>query len=408
MNNEFAIFLPAAAVLLFGCTGSTHFTGSVDGSTDTSGVDTAVDTSVLECTTLFDCNPGVPCGSMIPCIDGLCRTDVTPIEIECPPWECFSDADCVIADPWDCCNGCPFVTTRGELAAHECFHERGVPPAGTPPVECMMDCYACPSCYPQPLSAGCVDGACVATVQGCPYPFAEDPPLVTPAEVAADPHGFVGASLTMRGSTIARWPVCDDFCPGDTPCCDAAMYLDAVVALAGWPCDTSMNCTSDTWCPQDWDCGAFFEGAFYEVMGEVSSVSGWEPPVFQVVGIREIEPFGVGGEYQLVIEDVLVWADDPGVDCDRILAPGDLARMVVADAGGSLVVTVPVFDGWGWCMEYWGELTGSSFEVWIPVDCDGCCCDFWITGSFESGSVTGIYHAYDGVCHAEVGFRGSR
>ena len=82
---------------------------------------------------------------------------------------------------------------------------------------------------------------------------------------------------------------------------------------------------------------------------------------------------------------------------------------MVANADGSLIINAPMFDGWGWCMEYWGGLGGNVFEAWIPIDCDGCCCDFWLDGEFsDDGSVVGAYHAYDGTCHAEITFRGSR
>lgn len=83
-------------------------------------------------------------------------------------------------------------------------------------------------------------------------------------------------------------------------------------------------------------------------------------------------------------------------------------RFAVADAAGSIVVSAPVLDWAGWCMEFWGTRTSTSFEAWIPVDCDGCCCDFWIEGTFGPSSVSGTYHHFDGICHAEAFFEGTR
>jgi hypothetical protein len=307
MDTARLICTALAPALLAGCTGSTTFTGRPDG-----GTDAPADTVPAECSSLWDCNPGVPCGWMVPCIAGECRPDAPPVDVECPPeTECRTDGDCIIADPYDCCNGCPVAIPRSGLGEHVCHYERGLPPPGPPPVECMVDCMACPPCYPQPLAVGCRAGSCVAVEEGCPYPWIDEPVYASAAEVAADPFSYSGRTVVVSGSTIARWPACDAFCDEGEPCCDASLFLDGVIRLTGRPCDTPMSCSSDTSCPDEWDCGAFREGGGYEMTGEIriSTVDG--PPSMYVEGVRDIAPPGFGGAYEITILSVATSHPDP-------------------------------------------------------------------------------------------------
>lgn len=395
----------SALLILILLTAGCHVSSSMTGRPDAGSDVPAGDTLPPECSTLWDCNPGVECGSMIPCIDGVCRLDVMRIEIECPPsGECATDADCVVADPYDCCSGCPLVMARSELPEHACFQERGTAWPDPPPIECLADCFACPVCYPQPLSAVCRGGVCIEDETGCPGP--EDGEIIdaTPASVAADPHAFAGRIVRMSGSTITRWPACDDWCPGGEDCCEASLYLDGVVRLEGWPCEASLACTADDPCPDEWDCPFFPEGDHYEMTGELRAGSTWEPPSLFVTGVREIDPVGRGGRYDILVSRVDVWAEEIGVDCIPGAFVGDTGRVTVTDAGGELIFGASLFG----CSEFWGSRDWSAFEVWVPIDCDGCCCDFWIDGTFGDGALTGTYHGWDGVCHVEIDFEGER
>lgn len=321
-----------------------------------------------------------------------------------PPGECVTDADCVVADPYDCCSGCPLVLARSELPGYACFQERGLPWPDPPPIECLADCFACPVCYPQPLDAVCRAGECVASETGCPGPSAGEIVDASPAEVAAEPLSFDGRTVRMSGSTMARWPACDDWCPGGEDCCQASLYLDGVVRLEGWPCEASLECTADDWCPGTWRCPFFPEGDHYEMTGLVRAGTRWEPPVLEVAGVREIEPVGYGGLYEIRVIAVDVRAEEPGVDCLPGVYVGDTGSLVVADASGDLVVSTPLLG----CEEFWGSRDWSAFEAWVPIDCDGCCCDFWIDGSFGEDAITGTYHGWDGICHVEIQFEGGR
>ena len=60
---------------------------------------------------------------------------------------------------------------------------------GVIPDDCMILCYACPECYPQPLDAVCRRGVCVAGEEGCPYTGDDEPLEVEAADVIADPLG---------------------------------------------------------------------------------------------------------------------------------------------------------------------------------------------------------------------------
>ena len=380
-----AMALPIAAWAAPGCYGSVGVVGTADSGTDTgAGPDAGHDT-------VADLG-----------------TD-TVVDTVTPPSTCSVDSDCAILDPIDCCNGCPVVALRGEASDHPCHHERGTPVPDPMPVECMMDCFACPPCFPQPIAAACEAGTCIASAEGCPYPYEPDPPAMSPAVIAADPSAFSGGAFTLSGSVIARWPVCDDYCPGTTPCCDVALYLDGVVRLAGWPCDASMTCTSSVGCPYEWDCGSLAEGRSYEVMGEISVASAYEPPSIVVSGIREIPPPGYGGAYAVTVTSAMHWADDPGVDCIRTPVPGDSGRLVLADADGAIVITNDLFQEAWVCEEYWGTRSGSAFEAQIPILCEGCCCDYWFEGTLGAGgAISGTYFSFDGVCHSEVVFTGAR
>ncbi|MBW2261299.1 MAG: hypothetical protein JRG91_04930 [Deltaproteobacteria bacterium] len=244
-----------------GCHDSTGLTGRPDGSVDapTDGAADVVHDAPVACESLWDCNPGIPCGDMVPCIDARCRPDAEHVWIECPEYPCTSDADCMVADPYDCCNGCPVVVHRDELWEHECHYERGRT-IGVIPDDCMILCYACPECYPQPLSAVCRGGVCVAGEEGCPYTGDDEPLEVETADVIADPLAHAGGTYTMRGTVLSLFTDCFETCLPPEPCCMASLYLGGRIRLDGSPCESSMLCWADGSCPDGWDCREFEEG----------------------------------------------------------------------------------------------------------------------------------------------------
>jgi hypothetical protein len=403
----------AAILAAAGCDGATVLLGGEAGD-DVPGDDAGPppdapgEVPPPECTTLWDCNPGMECGALVPCIAGACRPDVPPVWTECPPPEsCRTDSDCVVADPYDCCVGCPEVLLRSDLPDLACYRERGTPPPEPPPVECLIDCLWCPPCYPQPLAARCEAGACVAAGEGCPAPAESAPRTATPAEVAADPAAHDGGVYALAGTTLARWPACDDDCAPGEPCCSAALYVDGVVRLEGSPCDARLVCEAEEACDPAWECAPFAEGARYEFIGEVEALR-HEGPILHVQGVRELEPEGFGGRYDWVVTSVRVWAEDPDEDCATRISVGDAGSAVFADAAGALVVSVRP-DPSGWCYgEYWGSRDGAAFAIRIPIDCDGCCCDYEIDGRFTEAGFEGLYRGFDGICHAEFGIDGTR
>ena len=390
----------ATTLVLASCASSYTMSGTPDAHTD-------APQEAPECSTLWDCNPGVECGDMIPCMDGACRPDAPHVNIECPPpGMCATDMDCVVADPIDCCNGCPMAVLGSEIP--ECYYERGTAPPDPVPADCLILCYACPVCFPQPLGARCVDGECVPDGEGCPYAGSEEPAPATPAQVAADPLAYSGRTVMMTGSTMARWPVCDDHCPDGESCCDASLYLDGVVRLEGWPCEADLVCSSIGYLACDWDCRLFEEGASYEVVGEVRTGSTWDSTSVLVSGIREVDPVGLGGRYAVTVTSSVSHHVDPWGECPDFALVGETGEIVVADSSGEIVMRTGLFEAWGPCDEFWGSRDWSAFEVWVPIDCDGCCCDFWIDGRIEGGEISGTYHYFDGGCTAEVGFTGTR
>ena len=387
-----------------GCHESTGITGRADAGADAPSdgtVDVYHDAPVA-CTSLWDCNPGVPCGDMVPCIDGRCDPDAERIWIECPEYPCTSDADCIVADPQDCCNGCPVVVHREELWEHECFYERGTEP-GPMPEDCFILCYACPECYPQPLDAVCRSGVCVAGEEGCPYTGDDVPLEVEAADVMADPLAYSGETITVSGTALTLFTDCMEECLPPEPCCMGSLHLGGRIRLDGFPCESSILCWAEGSCPDEWDCRELEEGGSYEVTGELRSSDYW--PSIWVEGIREVEPEGVSGAFDVRLDTVSVWSDDPGVDCAPLIGEGETGLVVLSDTGAMVMATASFIDT-SWCTTYTGRATGSSFEVLLDIDCDYC--DYRFDGVVDDDDIVGIYHGFDGVCHTEAAFTGAR
>jgi len=350
--------------MLAGCYGSTGLSGSPDGSADVH-VDPPAD------------SPG----------------DTTPPG-------CTVDSECIVADPFDCCNGCPIAIDRRDLTLYPCHYERGTTPPEIP-MECMIDCYACPVCYPQPLDAVCRGGACVAGEQGCPY-TGEAPVLdSTIDEVYDNRMALSGSTVRLRGAAIPRFASCDDICPAER-CCSAEFYLGGLVRLEGSPCEAYLECWKDDYCSEDWDCGPLEDGRSYEVVGELRSGS-YDVSVY-VEAIREVEPAGLDGLFMLEVLEVMTWADDPGVDCERYIVPGDVGRMSVATSPTLAFVQAPVFRPAA-CLEFEGTSAGSSIEARVPIDCDDCCCDWEVDVLGPADAPIGNFRYYDGMCHTDASFR---
>ncbi|MBW2261298.1 MAG: hypothetical protein JRG91_04925 [Deltaproteobacteria bacterium] len=124
-----------------------------------------------------------------------------------------------------------------------------------------------------------------------------------------------------------------------------------------------------------------------------------------VEGIREVEPSGVSGAFDVRIDAVAVWSDDPGIDCVPLIGVGESGLVVLADSGAMVMATANFIDT-SWCTTYTGRATGSSFEVWLDIDCEYC--DYRFSGVVDDGGIAGTYHGFDGVCHTEAEFSGTR
>jgi hypothetical protein len=243
----------------------------------------------------------------------------------------------------------------------------------------------------------------VAGEQGCPYLGDDEPVEAELADVIADPLAHAGGTYTLRGSTLAVLDDCLEECMPGEPCCQASLNLGGLVRLEGWPCETRLECRAEEECPDEWECGAFAEGAFYEVVGEVRA--GYGRPSVHVEGIREVERSGIGGIYEVAVGSVRVWAEDEGADCGAVVGRGDEARIVVAEAGGIAVATANSLPT-PWCTTYSGTTAGSSFLVWLDIDCSYC--DYRLEADVVDGRLEGTYHAFDGMCHTEAAISGPR
>jgi hypothetical protein len=395
-------------LVLLGCSGSRSVTGGADALTDAAlDADVGSETSA-GCTDLWDCNPGIECGEMIPCEEGVCRED---LRVYVPCDLCETDEDCVVAAHW-CCALCNTIAlARGELGRppFECYYDSASPPPGLPPAGCMEDCGDCHSCYPQTLTAVCLEGGlCVPEQEGCPYTGEEEPVEVTAAALFADPGAWEGDTVRVTGTPIARWPTRGVVCEWPREeCYSASLYLDGLVRLAGWPCEMSIFCEEEDACPLVWDCGPFPEGHRHEMTGVVTMAG--RSPAIQVMGVTRLDPAGVGGRYTIRVSAATSWPEVSGVTCPVPVAVGEEGMMLVADAEGALVLRASIFGTGAGCGEFEGTREGDTFDAMVPIECDGCCCDYEVAGSFPvEGSVTGTYTSFDGACHVEVVFEGSR
>ena len=78
----------------------------------------------------------------------------------------------------------------------------------------------------------------------------------------------------------------------------------------------------------------------------------------------------------------------------------------MAVSGDNLKAVAPMFDCW-W--EFWGTLDSySRFAAWVPIDCDGCCCDYSLSGEVSGNHLTGEYESFDGTCRHIIQFSGQR
>lgn len=362
-----------------------------------------------ECWDLWECNPGRLCGEMIDCVNFRCQTEDASVLVPCPAGECVRDSDCVVAQPFDCCNGCPEVATRAALGSDpelHCFYEQGTPPP-TPPVDCLMDCFACPLCFPQPLGARCELGACVPTERGCPSSLAEEPPAVTVAEVVASPASYEGREVRLTGTLLPGQAACVDDCPSPH-CCQAGMTLDGVIALQGMPCDLSLGFTFDDYCDDTFDSEGMLAGAAYEAAGTLwLNQSPMVPLTLELNGLRLADPSaeGLAGAFDVTVTQILSDASDPSCT-PPTLTVGAPGRVYLAEAGGLVRAVAPMFD----ChFEFRGAADPQGrFETRVPVVCDECCCDFLLDGEVTGTRIFGVYSYFDGTCKHEYYFEGVR
>jgi hypothetical protein len=386
---KFVLFVLAVA-LVVGC--GERSLGSADGEPDS---------AVTDCETFWDCNPGVECGELIQCVDGVCRPDLGHIIIPCAVAECATDDDCVVAVPENCCYGCPEVVPRSILPSMNCFYEAGT--IHVPLPECTMLCERCPECYPQPLGAKCEQGVCTASETGCP-PFGEEQlPTATTEQIAQSPSTYDGGRYRVQGAVLPGAGDCDGG-PGPFNC-DFPPMLNGAVRLQGRLCNLSIHSLGSV-CSDEFMSESLAPGGWYEIEGEVqANPSPWEPPYMEVTGLRLIEPQDIGGGYEVTVTMVVSDADDPTC-VPPTLAVGDNGRVLVAVNGDNLTVIAPMFDCW-W--EFVGTLDSYwRFTAWVPIDCDGCCCDYSVSGEVSGNHLTGEYESFDGTCRHIIQFSGQR
>jgi hypothetical protein len=356
-----------------------------------------------ECWDLWECNPDRNCGPLVQCVAGRCRSDLNTVLVECPYGDCIVEDDCVVAQPYTCCGGCPQVARRSDLAEMTCHYEGGTTPGPIPP-ECAMDCTACPICFPQPLGVECDLGRCVATVEGCSTGGATGVESITTAALFTNPQQYDGGSYRMVGTALPAPAGCDDNCPS-FHCCDRSAVLDGLVRLEGSPCNMQLMFQSDDYCADTFDSEGILPGGEYVVEGILRRTPSEAIPwVMEVVGLEVASPRPLGGAYEVFVTAVEADANDP-VCTPPTLAEGDWGTMYLAEEGGLLRVVAPLFD----C--HWEFLGTADPEGWFtaeaPVVCDGIC-DHILSGQVTGEMVFAVYTTVVDQCTYEYQFTGQR
>lgn len=333
--------------------------------------------------------------------------------------ECTQASDCVVAAPYDCCMGCPEVMTRNELAEETCFYDTKEPPPDDIPPECWVECYACPTCFPQPLDVDCVEGQCVPDGWGCPGSTEEEYASTTVADIRANPSAYEYRNYTIAGVVHPNTAMCTDRCP-EANCCTTELLLDGGIYLTGRPCDLDLSLWSDAECADEFhsnqiETEGLLLGHHYEFAGEVIPTDNpWATPSLRVESIRVLDGppqgppqgFYVSGGYEVTVLAVEEDASDP-VCTPAPWEVGDTARVYAAVAD-----RVRVFAPYFSCL-MGGQFEGpreptNSFHTMVPIDCDGCCCDFFLNGTVEDDLLEGVYESFDGTCRYTVEFSGPR
>ncbi len=360
--------------------------------------------SERECWDTWECNPGRLCGEMVPCLNFVCRDDLEPVIIECPGDQCVRDDDCVVAQPYDCCLGCPRVLDRDALAEQPCLYETGFA-TDPPPPECVFECMACPLCFPQPLQARCELGHCVAAEQGCPSTEDASPPEASVTQLIASPAAYEGNRYRVTGTLLPGSGDCTADCPAPR-CCEHRMTLDGALALSGAPCELRLGLWADRQCADTFTTEGLLPGAVYTVTGIFARDPGSSMPLsLQVDGLALAEPAGIEGAYDLTVTQV---DSEPGApSCDPpALQPGAFGRLYLAASGDRVQALAPLFDCWP---AFLGSRDGQGrFETRVPVSCDECCCDYELSGEVIGSRLFGRYTAFDGQCRYEYIFEAVR
>ena len=367
-------------------------------------------TTERECWDLWECNPGRLCGEMIDCQDFRCTTDASPVVVPCPADECLRDSDCLVAQPFDCCNGCPEVARRVDLESDpdlRCFYEQGTT-APSPPPECLIDCYACPLCFPQPLAARCDLGRCAPVDRGCPSTRPEPPTRLTVVQLLASPEAYDGQEVRVAGTLLPAGPMaCADGCTGPR-CCYASMSIDGAILLEGNPCALQLGFWMANGCEDKMESEGMLAGGAYEVWG-TARLTGqtYRPLILEVVGLRlrDAASEGMAGAFDVTVTQIQSDASDPGCRPPslRLGAPG---RVYLAEAGGMVRAWAPMFD----CnTDFTGTAQGGvTFDSRVPIYCDDCCCDFLLGGEVTASRIFGSYTSFDGLCRHHYFFEGAR
>jgi hypothetical protein len=375
-------------------------TGCGSRSVGTGNTNTGQDADLPNCQDLWDCNPGVSCGELVMCEEGLCRPDLGSVIIPCTFDECTHDEDCVVALPVTCCFGCPQVTSRAALADLECFHDEDTPPGPIAP-ECDMDCFWCPPCIPQPLGARCDDGQCVPRDLGCPD-FSEEPITgVTTAQLAQDISAHAEQVRWIRGVVIPGEGSCD----GEGCSTPYRSMVNGVVRLDGTLCDLTVDLLGDE-CRANLLGRGVEPGQWYEFQGIVHEPpSEYEPPWLEVIGSRLVDPEDLGGHYPVIVTEVQSDGNDPSC-----VPPwwnvGDTTDVYLARSGQQVHLSAPSFH----CeANFSGSIDTNDPEGFTVAMSNGCTeCDYSVRGTAAEGWLTGEYVIDDGTCRYVVHFEGTR
>ena len=360
-----------------------------------------------ECWDLWECNPDHECGDMIQCQDGKCRPDLEPAFVECPYGECIRDEDCVVATPYDCCNGCAQVVPRSDFESSDdfvCFYEKGQVP-GPPPTECLGDCGLCQICFPQPHGVECDLGLCRPTAIGCP-PTSEsvDASLITLATLLGNPTQYDGRTVRMRGNVLPGLGVCTADCPSEG-CCEHRMVLDGQVLLEGWPCNMTLSFWGEDACNDELTSEGVLPGGYYEVLGGLRRNASAEAPWrMEVASLTVVEPEGFGGAFDVIVTEITSETTLPTC-VPPALTEGEWGRVYLGESGGMLEAVAPMFQCW-W--ELWGTLDAEGwFSADAPVACDGWC-EYNLAGQVIGNQLYAAYTSDDGQCRYEIVIAGSR